>query len=85
MPEYIEKDSVLEKGAPVPGYFCNMISAWDIVNLPVADVAPVVHGKWKVTPMSGILWCTACGKLMSDDIQPTPFCPFCGAKMDMKD
>lgn len=38
-------------------------------------------GHWRVTPMSRTLWCTACNKLMPDCIQPTPYCPFCGAEM----
>ena len=46
--EYVERDAVLAKAAPVPGCFCNMISSWDVVHLPAADVTPVVHGYWIV-------------------------------------
>ena len=47
MPEYVERNMILAKSAPIPGCFCNMISAWDVKNLPAADVAPIVYGKWK--------------------------------------
>ncbi|RKJ75621.1 hypothetical protein D7X33_16510 [Butyricicoccus sp. 1XD8-22] len=88
MPEYIERNMILAKGAPIPGCFCNMISAWDVKNLPAADVAPIVHGKWK----NGNSICPICGMdkfsgLDADiwaDWQPK-FCPNCGAKMDIKD
>ena len=46
MPEYIEREKVLSKAAPVEGCFSDMISAYDVIMLPAADVAPVVHGRW---------------------------------------
>ena len=46
MPEYIEREKVLSKAAPVEGCFSDMISAYDVIMLPTADVVPVVHGKW---------------------------------------
>lgn len=85
MTEYIDREAVLEKGAVVPGYFCNMISAWDVAHIPAADVAPVRHGQWKATAISGTLWCTACKSIMPDYMPKTPFCPMCGAIMDMKE
>jgi hypothetical protein len=50
-------------------------------ELPPADVAPVVHGKW----VNGS--CDKCGKhapywLMSSTYYEGDFCPNCGAKMD---
>ena len=58
-------------------------------NLPAADVAPVVHGRWIDNH------CTVCGMMpMGDemwknhDCEPPLFerfmdyCPICGAKMD---
>ena len=57
-----------------------------LYELPAADVAPVVHGRWihdgrRVE--SGIDWChcSECGK--SDNFcARTNYCPKCGAKMD---
>ena len=53
-------------------------------NLPAADVAPVVHGRWKCNKP-----CPVCGEdrfkgLDADiwaDWEPL-YCPNCGAKMD---
>ena len=46
MVEYIEREKVLSKAAPVEGCFSDMISAYDVIMLPAADVAPVRHGRW---------------------------------------
>ena len=46
MAEYVEREKVLSKTAPVEGCFSDMISAYDVVMLPAADVVPVVHGRW---------------------------------------
>ena len=46
MTEYIEREKVLSKAAPVEGCFSDMISAYDVIMLPTADVAPVRHGRW---------------------------------------
>ena len=46
MDEYIEREKVLSKAAPVAGCFSDMISAYDVIMLPAADVAPVRHGRW---------------------------------------
>ena len=55
-------------------------------NLPAADVAPVVHGKWE--PGNPI--CPVCGnnkfKGLDADIWADwmpPFCPNCGARCDV--
>ena len=84
MVEYIEREKVLSKAAPVEGCFSDMISAYDVIMLPAADVAPVRHGRWKCNKP-----CPVCGKdrfegLDADiwaDWEP-PYCPNCGAKMD---
>lgn len=59
------------------------ITIEEIARAPEVD--PITHGQWKRTPVSGILWCTACGELVKDIIRPTPFCPLCGAMMDTKE
>lgn len=64
----------------------------DLKTLPAADVAPVVHGKWadKPTGRYGQMqsWCSACGKHSGiggiKSNQHKPFCPNCGAKMDLE-
>lgn len=59
-----------------------------VADVPAADVAPVVHGRWihdghRIN--GGIDWChcSECGK--SDNFcARTNYCPSCGAKMDEK-
>ena len=47
----------------------------EIKEIPAADVAPVVHGRWAGTV------CTACGESTSF-YYDCNYCPWCGAKMD---
>lgn len=67
--------------------------AWNIGHaikeLPAADVAPVVHGRWINAPLCGnaICRCSVCGNVtsihanLSGQIMQM-FCQSCGAKMD---
>ena len=87
MTEYIEREKVLSKAAPVEGCFSDMISAYDVIMLPAADVAPVRHGQWE--KQSGLYSCSECGKTCPYDVQADVieywtcnYCPNCGAKMD---
>ena len=98
MTEYIEREKVLLKAAPVEGCFSDMISAYDVVMLPAADVAPVVHGRWIGCNGEIVDWdennpgcprhscfCSICKSwLTASDEFPVIayFCPNCGAKMD---
>lgn len=58
-----------------------------LMNLPAADVAPVVHGEWiHLKNKQGVtvaLRCSACGNSPKFAIR-SDFCPNCGAKMDGK-
>ena len=90
MAEYIEREKVLSKAAPVEGCFSDMISAYDVIMLPAADVAPVRHGQWE--KQSGLYSCSECGKTCPYDVQADVieywtcnYCPNCGAKMDLED
>ena len=87
MAEYVEREKVLLKAAPVEGCFSDMISAYDVIMLPAADVAPVRHGQWE--KQSGLYSCSECGKTCPYDVQADVieywtcnYCPNCGAKMD---
>ena len=60
-------------------------------NLPAADVAPVVHGRWDdsgiYTFPSGAVAvrCTNCGCALTESehrLYNWNYCPVCGAKMD---
>lgn len=60
-------------------------------NIPTADVAPVVHGRWddsgRYTFPSGnaAVRCTNCGCALTESeyhLNNWNYCPVCGAKMD---
>ena len=51
-------------------------------DAPAADVAPVVHGRWKGAGM-GDYYCSLCCEEVSGNRHK--FCPNCGAKMDLED
>ena len=55
-----------------------------IEDIPAADVAPVVHGKWieNSIPDSMLKMCSDCG--FTCGAYSFNFCPNCGAKMDCK-
>ena len=62
-----------------------------IENMPAADVAPVVHGRWddsgRYTFPSGAaaVRCTNCGCALTESeyhLNNWNYCPVCGAKMD---
>ena len=53
-----------------------------IVNLPVADITPVRHGRWEVGYFHDRV-CSCCLHPDNDfDDYAHKFCPHCGAKMD---
>lgn len=59
--------------------------ASEIATLPIADVAPVVHGKWEVIHVKNH-WdkarCSACKRVFESYEWGSNYCPVCGAKMD---
>ena len=81
MPEYIEREKVLSKAAPVEGCFSDMISAYDVIMLPAADVAPVRHGRW-IASHDEFCACSICKYPVYVWWNQTNYCPNCGARMD---
>lgn len=53
-----------------------------IVNLPVADVTPVLHGRWRCHGDCGVTECSVCGWSIEEYVGDYAYCPNCGAKMD---
>ena len=53
-----------------------------ILKIPVADVAPVRHGRW-LHRKNGVAYCSECEIDAVED--GTEYCPNCGAKMDLED
>lgn len=84
MTEYIEREAVRNAilgehpDLHYPSWYANIID-----SIPVADVAPVVHGRWKTdSDRPDTLICSIC-KCGFDMWKHDPhnFCPNCGAKM----
>ena len=97
MAEYINREAIMKfpirkdhcDKEHANGHFINGIeSVLEYVeNLPAADVAPMVHGRWieRRAPhaMGGIsAKCSACSKRVQYLGNPLNYCPHCGAKMD---
>lgn len=94
MAEYIERKALYKAltTAAVNDKF-KSIGTWAkaicvLHDLPAADVAPVVHGRW--AHLGGDEWCcSACGFVITTEgswDKPTKkYCEDCGAKMDGDD
>lgn len=55
-------------------------------NLPAADVAPVVHGRWIYKGDSDMWVCSRCGRGVNANPEGIDlYCYHCGAKMDEKE
>lgn len=93
MAEYIEREAAKEAA----DYAIEMTSSeYDAValaidNIPAADVAPVVHGRWIRPHWKNSNYCYDCsecgGEATHRDYQWAkdgiyPICPNCGARMD---
>lgn len=86
MAEYIPREALVHR-LKNPYLFNITQRIFEIISeIPAANVAPVVHGRWVHDGRrieSGIDWChcSECGK--SDNFcTRTNYCPNCGAKMD---
>lgn len=52
-------------------------------QVPAADVAPVVHGRWIYDEKAQRPYCSVCkGYFYGATNSPMNYCPNCGAKMD---
>lgn len=85
--EYIEREATLNCLKIARGY-CPCAYE-EISNLPAADVAPVVHGRWIRLQHSGTIVCGNCGRNIrknrgNDYADFEPYCPNCGCRMDLE-
>ena len=87
MSDYISRRSVMElvQFMPAKGGPIGMVPTKAVLQIPAADVKPVVHGHWEESPMNGIV-CSECGR--ERPLEPfgetewnSDFCPWCGADM----
>lgn len=88
MDEYIKREAVLMK---LMQDGCSAKNLQSISDIPGADVAPVVHGRWIKDNDSFQIsdyccyfdhTCSECGKIINDRYEFPNYCPNCGAKMD---
>lgn len=84
MPEYIEREAALAlfDERKWQGEICQIA----ISDLPAADVAPVVHGRWieHIDSYENYCECSVCHFSPDSTLDETPYCPHCGAKMDLE-
>lgn len=95
MDEYVKRAAIME--FPIRKDHCDKERANEhfifgiesvleyVQNLPAADVAPVVHGRW--AHLGGDEWCrSACGFVVTTegswDTPTKKYCEDCGARMD---
>lgn len=88
MAEYIEREAILReierRERLMVGDKTISVDALKrfILNRPAADVAPVVHARWKCRGDCGVTECSACGWSIEEYVGDYDYCPNCGAKMD---
>lgn len=93
MTEYISREAVLQKFLERGSGYIDMLTMKTMVDeIPVADVQPVVHGKWEThdvvkvlcdgKTLDGFCQCEACGDVFPLAYSEFNFCPYCGARMD---
>lgn len=89
MAEYMEREMVLRTAHIMRPEDKSLET--EIANIPAADVAPVVHGRWIRPRWKNSNYCYDCsecgGEAMHRDYQWAkdgvyPICPNCGARMD---
>lgn len=87
MAEYIDRKAIKYETWAV-GPLCEplmVVRKRTIDNIPAADVAPVVHGQW--LDDVDYMFCSICGvqwNYCDNDTETFNYCPYCGAKMDLK-
>ena len=87
MAEYIKREEALMK---LMQDGCSAKNLQSISDMPAADVAPVMHGRW-IKESDGGTRCSVCNKRVRDvtggweepvDLSDMPYCPKCGARMN---
>lgn len=100
MAEYIERETYRKRLADLEGWCQDLrkpglkqaLEMFD--EIPAADAAPVVYGRWILPHWKNSNYCCDCSKCGEEAMHREyqwnkkgiyPICPNCGAKMDGKD
>ena len=92
MAEYISRDDVLRKFIEGNGHdddrftegynFAVQEYREEVKKIPAADVQPIQRGKWIGVDYDTYFECSECKHMT--DWQLYKYCPYCGARMDLK-
>lgn len=90
MDDYIRREDALfalrkaERGGSMTALTRLERAYAEIREMPAADVAPVVHGRWERMRESGTTWrCSACDVMVGAFLAGcSHYCYCCGARMD---
>lgn len=87
MNDYISRDMAIARltKVEVTNKLATMTDAKRVIaEMPAADVAPVVHGRWNVVEGCRLdnAICSNCSRRFQAYYEAYRFCPNCGAKMD---
>ena len=90
MAEYIEREALLKDVAKIGGFPWSEWETADVFNVitkqPIANVVPVVHGRWILNKHYGDYECSVCKQgdvtIVHRDLLKLNYCPNCGARMD---
>ena len=64
---------------------CEVLRDTCVKTIATVDAVEVVHGRWKEIEASDELYqCSACGEWQFIPEEHFGYCPYCGAKMDLK-
>lgn len=84
MAEYIEREAAIE--ATKHAWAKGIEPSQYLEDIPAADVAPVVHGRWIYEPVEFSLVkdirCSVCRRYVQ---VPENYCPDCCAMMDLEE
>ena len=85
MDGYIKKEEAIRallNDAPEQVGYSREDAADCIRYMDVADVAPVLHGRWVEYQIPPIICCSNCDWATGIEEKNFQYCPNCGAKMD---
>lgn len=91
MEEYISRNAVLKHKTLIPGFVGEYVAVPAILSIPAVKVS-FIEGRWDFKNNGRYgqtrCYCSACGKHSgiggTRANQMKPFCPNCGARMDVR-